>query len=429
MLTWARTHTGIQARLGFMLLLQYFIWGSWYVTFGTWLGTALHFSGSRIAFAAGATAIGALVAPLIAGALADRHVATERLLALLHLLGAIALVTVSLKHTFVWIYPLTVLYACCYMPTLALTNTLAFRQMDDPSKEFPPLRVLGTIGWILAGLLVGGLGLEASASPLRIAALASLAMAAYCLTLPHTPPSPRSNQAAAIASRPVWAELLNLLRDRSFAVFAIASLLICIPLQFYYAFTNLFLNQKGVHDAAGKMTGGQFSELLCMLAIPWFFRRLGVKGMLVAGMAAWILRYVCFAYANNAAGVGLLWSGILLHGICYDFFFVTGQIYVDAQTPPAIRSAAQGLLTQITYGAGMLAGSWVSGLIVDHYTVVGTTMHLWRPIWLDAAACSALVLCFFALFFHNPSRKHSSVPQTETLLTRDGVASSVYTQG
>ncbi len=400
MLPWLRSRPGIKVRLALMFFLQYFIWGAWYVTVGTWLGTTLHFSGTAIALVAGSTAFGALIAPFVAGSLADRRFATEHLLTALHLAGAVLLWAASLGHTFVPVYPLVLLYACCYMPTLALTNTLAFRQMRDPGVEFAPLRVLGTIGWILAGLLVGGLTLEATAAPLRIAAAASVVMGIYCLTLPHTPPVATTSNGARRMFSP---EILRLFRDRSFAVFVAASLLICIPLQFYYAFTNLFLNEIGVHDAAGKMTGGQFSELGCMLLIPWFFRRLGVKGMLLAGMAAWAIRYACFAFGNSTSSMGLLWAGIVLHGICYDFFFVTGQIYVDRKAPVAVRAAAQGLITQVTYGAGMLLGSYLSGSVVDHYAVTGAgvTDHRWRSIWIVAAACSAAVLVLFALFFRD----------------------------
>ncbi len=398
---WLQSRAGIKVRLAAMFFLEYFIWGAWYVTVGTWLGATLRFTGEQVALVAGTTAIGALVAPFVAGSLADRRFATEKLLACFHLAGAVLLWAAAAGHSFAAVYTLVLLYACCFMPTLALTNTLAFRQMRDPGVEFAPLRVLGTIGWIAAGLLVGGLGLEHTAAPLRIAAAASVVMAAYCLSLPHTPPlaaGPSSQAGGAIPARTMISpEVLRLFRDRSFAVFALASLLICVPLQFYYAFTNLFLNEIGVRNAAGKMTGGQFSELACMLLIPWFFRRLGVKGMLLAGMAAWALRYALFAFGNSGGGMGLLWGGILLHGICYDFFFVTGQIYVDRKAPAAIRAAAQGLITQITYGAGMLIGSSLSGAVVEHYTVVAG--HQWRDIWLVAGGCSAVVLVLFALTF------------------------------
>jgi nucleoside transporter len=390
----------IKTRLALMMFFEYFIWGAWYVTLGTWLGQSLHFSGRQIGLAAGTTAIGAIVSPFFIGLVADRLFATQKVLAALHGLGASLLLLASSRSSFGPLYCLLLLYAVCYMPTLALTNSLAFRLMRDPKLEFGPIRVLGTVGWIAAGLLIGNLRLEATAMPLRIAALASLLMAVYCLTLPDTPPLARSTECSLIGVVPLKAA--RLFRERSFAIFALTSFLICIPLQFYYAFTNLFLNEIGVKNAVGKMTGGQISELFCMLLIPWFFRRLGVKYMLVAGMLAWTMRYVLFAFGNSAEGMRMLWLGILLHGICYDFFFVTGQIYVDRKAPLALRAAAQGLITLITYGAGMLLGSWLSGSVVDHYAYVspdGAMMHSWQPIWLISAVCSTSALILFISTF------------------------------
>jgi len=260
--------------------------------------------------------------------------------------------------------------------------------------------VLGTAGWIVAGLLVGGLKLEATALPLQLAAASSLVLAIYALTLPHTPPL--KDELGFHWRKILPTEAIGLLASPSFAIFVAASFLICIPLQFYYAFTNLYLNEIGIVNAAGKMTGGQMSELFCMLLIPWFFRRLGVKYMLVAGMSAWALRYALFAFGSGGAGLWMLYGGILLHGICYDFFFVTGQIYVDREAPVASRAAAQGMLTLITYGAGMLLGSWLSGRVVDHYAIVaadGSATHQWRPIWLVSAGLSAIILLLFIMTF------------------------------
>jgi nucleoside transporter len=394
----------IKPRLALMMFLEYFIWGGWYVTVGTWLGATLHFSGAEIGLVAGTTAVGAIVSPFLAGWIADRFFATQKVLAALHAIGALLLWLAAARASFAPVYWLVLLYACCYMPTLALTNSLAFRQMRDPKEEFGPIRVLGTAGWILAGLLIGGFRLEASAAPMQIAAASSLVMAIYCLTLPDTPPLATAKAFRLSDLFPV--ESLQLFRDRSFAVFVLASFLICIPLQFYYAFTNLFLNEIGIHNAAGKMTGGQMSELLCMLLIPWFFRRLGVKYMLIAGMSAWTLRYALFAWGNVGASMWMLWAGIVLHGICYDFFFVTGQIYVDRKAPAAMRAAAQGMITLITYGAGMLLGSWLSGAVVDRYATAanGVVTHAWRSIWLVAAACSVLALVLFVFTFTDKER-------------------------
>ena len=398
----------IRFRLGLMLFLQYFIWGAWYVTLNTYLDKGLHFNGTQLGIAAGVTAIGALVSPFFVGLVADRLFATQRVLAVLHGLGAVALYLASQQTSFGPFYALVLLYCLCYMPTLALTNSLAFRQMTSPQLEFGPLRVLGTAGWIVAGLFIGHLRIEATALPMQLAAAASVAMAFYCLTLPNTPPITHVARVTVASIFPM--EAVKLLADRSMAIFAIASFLICIPLQFYYAFTNDFLNQVGVVNAAGKMTGGQVSELVCMMLIPWFFRRLGVKYMLVAGMSAWALRYLAFAFGDPGAGMWMLWAGILLHGICYDFFFVTGQIYIDRKASAALRAAAQGLITFLTYGAGMFVGSWLSGAVVQHYSTTlanGTVAYQWRTIWLVPAGISVVILLLFLATFKDRSASDS----------------------
>ena len=402
---------GMKSRLSAMMFLEYFIWGAWYVTLGTWLATTLRFTGEQVGIAAGATAVGAMVAPFFVGLVADRAFASERVLAVLHLAGAALLLVAAAGRGFSAVYIPVLLYCLCFMPTLALTNALAFRQMRDPKLEFGPIRVLGTIGWIVAGLLVGALHIESTAWPMRLAAGASVLMALYSFTLPHTPPLARGDGGGATAGIFPRASV-SLLWERSMAVFAAASLLICIPLQFYYAFTNLFLNEVGVRDAAGKMTGGQMSELVCMLLIPWFFRRLGVKYMLVAGMLAWVARYALFASGAPGDRMWMLWGGILLHGICYDFFFVTGQIYIDRRSAPSLRAATQGLITFLAYGVGMFVGSWLSGAVVEHYATTtggGVVSHAWRPIWLFSAAASAVVLVLFLFLFHDRSEEPASV--------------------
>jgi nucleoside transporter len=392
----------MRGRLGLMMFLEYFIWGGWYVTFTTWLTHTLHFSDTQAGVAAGATTIGAMVSPFFVGLIADRFFATQRLLAALHIVGGVALYLTSQQKSFPALYSLVLVYCLCYMPTMALSNSLAFRQMRNPQTEFGPIRVMGTAGWIVAGLLIGYLRIESTAVPMQMAAGISVLMGLYCLTLPHTPPLRHGEGQTGLASIfPL--EAVKLLGERSMAIFAIASFLICIPLQFYYAFTNPFLNEIGVTNAAGKMTGGQISELLCMLLIPWFFRRLGVKYMLVAGMLAWTLRYLFFAYGNPDARVWMLWAGILLHGICYDFFFVTGQIYIDRKASKELRAAAQGLMTFLTYGAGMFVGSWLSGGVVDHYAA-GPTSHNWTAIWLVPAVGAAVILLLFLVTFSDRSR-------------------------
>ena len=383
-------------KLSTLMFLQYFVWGAWYVTMGTWLGATLHFSGEQIGLAAGTTGLAAIISPFFVGMIADRFLASERILAALHLAGGLLLFYASTMSAFGPFYAVLLGYALCYMPTLALSNSLSFHQMRDPGREFPAIRVLGTIGWIVQGLFIGSLGLEATATPMRIAAAASLALGLFCFALPHTPPK---RTARAKVSDVLGLDALRLLRDRSFAVFVLGSFLVCIPLQFYYAFANLFLNELMVSNAARKMTLGQMSEIGFMLVMPWCFKRMGVKLMLLVGMAAWTTRYLFFAYGDNAGLMWMLYAGILLHGVCYDFFFVTGQIYVDKRAPTDVRAAAQGLIAFVTLGVGWFLGSWASGRVVDAFAVSGG--HDWPRIWLVPAAGAATVLVLFALFFRS----------------------------
>jgi nucleoside transporter len=392
--------SNVRFKLSLMMFLEYFIWGAWYVTMGTYLGKTLKFQGGDIGLAYSTVSIAAMVSPFFVGMIADRFFATERILALLHILGGGLMYWVSTLQTFGSFFPALVGYTLCYMPTLALTNSLSFHHMKDPSQEFPRVRVLGTIGWIVAGLVVGRLGLEAFSTPMKLAAGASVLMGLYCLMLPHTPP--KQAGAPVTFGSILGLDALQLMKDRSFAVFVLGSFLICIPLQFYYAFTNLFLNEVGVSEPASKMTMGQMSEIFFMLVMPFFFARLGVKKMLLIGMASWVTRYLLFAYGNSGTLVWLFYTAILLHGICYDFFFVAGQIYVDQRAPVKIRGAAQGFLAFATFGVGWFLGSWSAGKVVQAYSVVQggeVAGHHWDKIWVIPAIGAAVVLVLFQFFF------------------------------
>ncbi|MCC6489534.1 MAG: nucleoside permease [Candidatus Hydrogenedentes bacterium] len=391
----------IRIRLSIMMFLQFIVWGCWYVTMGTYL-TSIGFQGTSVGFAYSSTAWGAILAPFLVGMIADRFFPAQIVLGVAHLIGAALMFLVSRTTDQVPFFVLLLAYAITYMPTLALVNAISFHQMTSPEREFPSIRVLGTLGWIVAGLVIGWMGIEATSKPMAFAAACSVVLGLYSFTLPNTPP--RSKGKSASFSEILGTDALALMKDRSFAIFVIASLLVCIPLSFYYSFANLFLNESGVVNAAGKQTMGQMSEVFFLLVMPFFFKRLGVKMMLLVGMLAWVLRYVLFAYGNSESLVMMFYVGILLHGVCFDFFFVTGQIYVDKKAPAEVRASAQGFIALITYGVGMVIGTWFSGVVTQHYQIMEAAEvvgHQWKYIWLIPAGMAFVVIVLFTILFQD----------------------------
>jgi nucleoside transporter len=403
----------LYVRLWLMVFLHYFVWGSWYVTMGTYLTETLRFPGDQVGLAYGTTAVGAMVSPFFAGIFADRFFATQRLLGLLHLAGAGLLYSISTLTRFPLFYPALVMYTVSYMAGHGLTNTLTLHHAVNAKKEFPLVMMMGSVGWIAAGWTVSSLDLEKSADMFRLASAAALAMGVYSFTLPHTPPK---GAQASISFRAVLGiDALNLLRQRSFATFIFCSFLICIPLSFYFNWMNVFMNELKIEDAAAKMTLGQVSDVVFLLLLPVLLPRLKVKGILLLGMAAWTLRFGLLSWFDvQRDALWMLFLAIAIHGMCYDYIFVMGRMYVDNRARPEIRGAAQGLHAIMTLGLGMFIGSWLAGVVGEHYATSldsQTTTHSWREIWLLPAALSAVLLVVFAILFTDRPEANTDVAE------------------
>lgn len=393
-------------RLSLMMFLEFFVWGAWFVTLGTHLGD-LRFTGSQITTIYAMNNVAAIISPFFIGMIADRFFPSQTVMGILHLVGGVLMYWSAGISTFSLLLFGLLLYNLTYMPTLALVNAISFRQMETPEKQFPKVRVWGTFGWIVAGLVISFIlsrfypDVEKTAVPLKMAAIASILLGLYSFTLPQTPPQ---NVGKKISAGDILGvKALSLMKQKSFFVFVLCSLLISIPLAFYYSFTNLYLNDLGMEGAAAKQSLGQMSELGFMILMPLFFSRLGVKKMLLVGMLAWVVRYAFFASGNLGPMAWMLYAGILLHGVCYDFFFVTGQIYVDKKATKDIRASAQGFITLVTYGIGIGLGNVVAGWVLDAFTRAGAVadkpIYNWKAVWWIPAIFAAVIALFFAVTF------------------------------
>jgi len=393
-----------------MMFLEFFIWGAWFVTLGTFLSQNLHASELEKASVFSTQSLGAIIAPFIIGLIADRYFNAERILGILHLIGAFLMYQMYSAPEVSGFYPYVLVYMILYMPTLALVNSVSFRQLSNPEKQFSSIRVFGTIGWIVAGLFISyvfkwdaGEGLLKNT--FLMAGIASVVLGLFSFSLPKTPPIKRSASEKGGISGILGLDAVKLLANKNFLMFFISSILICIPLAFYYQYANQFLNETGLANPTGKMTIGQFSEAFFLLLLPVFFSRFGFKNTIMLGMLAWAIRYLLFSYGNAGELSYMLILGIALHGVCYDFFFVSGQIYTDAKAGDRYKSSAQGLITLATYGIGQLIGFWVAGFVNAHYQSNPTNDPFWQNVWLVPAGIAAVVLFLFALFFKNEQTK------------------------
>ena len=382
-------------RLATMVFLHYFVWSCWYNTMAVYLGK-LNFTGTQIGLAYGTTAIGALVSPFLIGVIADRYVPAQRLLGVLHLLGAALLWWISQQTSFSVFYPSLIVYTLTYMAGHGLINTITLTHAPNPAKWFPIVMAAASAGWIAAANVINFAGLADNNGMFRLACGIAVAIALYSFTLPNTPP--KGDAGPVSASKLLGLDALKLFKDRSFAVFMFCSFLICIPLSFYFTWTGAFLSDMNVANYASKMTLGQVSEVGFLLLLPALLPFLGAKRIMILGMAAWAARFALFAYFHEQpTATWMVLGGILLHGMCYDFIFVMGRMYVDKAAGDSLRASAQGLHAVFTLGAGMFVGSWLSGVVAQHYTA--NNVHDWKSIWLVPAIMSAaLIPIFLALF-------------------------------
>lgn len=393
---------GVRLRLSIMMFLQFAVWGSFWTVLNIYCDKTLHFNKAEIGQLYSTMALGAIISMMFAGQLADRVISSEYLMTIFHLGGAALLVVMAKVHTFNAMYWAALGYALLYNPTLAISNSLAFHNIPDATRDFPTLRVLGTIGWIAAGLAVDfglGAGAEASNKPLLMGAALSVVLGLFSLTLPHTPPTGQKGDAIP------FLRAFGLLKDFSFGVFFGVSFAITIALAFYYNFTGNFLTDLHIPRPATVQTFGQMSEIFFMLMLPFALKRFGMKGVLVVGMAAWAVRYACFSAGH--LWVGLVIIGVVLHGVCFDFFLAAGFIHTDNKAPAKIRASAQALFSFLTYGVGMYIGNIIAGYVSQHFTTPAGTD--WSKVWMVPAIGATVCLILFLLLWRDKPGKVEEV--------------------
>lgn len=385
-----------KTQLSLMMFLQFFIQGSWYVTMGTYLGQTLQFSGVQIGLAYSTAAIAAIISPVIVGMIADRFFSANRVLAFLNIVGALLLVLLTQIREFSLFFPVLLLYSICFMPTMSLCNSISFDNLMEPSKEFTRIRLFGSFGWIISGLLISSMTLEALSTPFLIAAGISMFAGLFALTLPYKAPVIRAEKVGI--GQILGFDAFKLTKDKSFLVLLIFSALTCIPLAFYDTFTNLFIVNVGIDNAAAAMSLGQVAEVIFLFAFPLMFLKLRYKGSIVAAIVAWVLMYGFFALGAYTGQTGFIYAVLPLHGFCFTFFFVSGQLFVDEKAPSSLRNAAQGLITFATYGVGKYMGSLVAGNVVDEFTT-SQGSYDWVSVWTVPFVMAVVILIGFVVLF------------------------------
>jgi len=402
------TQSTLKIRLCLFMFLQYFLWSAWYMTLGSYLGTVLKFSGAQIGLAYGAFAIGAMISPFFVGLIADRFFASEKLLAVLGVLGGIVLCCLPQLKSFEAFYPALILYCALYVPTLALGNSLSLHHLADAKQDFPRVKIFSAVGWIAGGLVLSWLNGEQSPIQYYLAGGASIVFGLFSLTLPHTPPLKKGQDVSL--GEMLGLDALALLKKPTFAIFILCMFLICIPLYFYFVNLGTYLTELGWVGFAGKMTLAQVSDVIFLFLLPIMLKRLNYKLTILIGILCWAVRYFLLAgsASNPGAETTLIIMAILLHGVCYDFLFIAGQLYVDEECTERMRGAAQGFIAFILWGVGAFVGTLMAGRSLDAHKLAvpkGTLAHDWNGIWMTPAWLAVGVMVVFVLFFKNPSKK------------------------